>query len=196
MPRPTLKAAVTCAAAASIAMTAFAPATHAADDRQDPHIRYALDIATAYRISAKYTDERQAIKDGYVPTDNCLTNPRGPGAMGYHYTKRSLWGSTDPSKPTAIIYGPERGPGGGRRLYAIEWIKADADQDLKTTDDRPTMFGLPFNGPMPGHSPSMPIHYDLHMWAYKDNPEGLFHNWNNNVHCPPNPVRGHPADHS
>jgi hypothetical protein len=34
-----------------------------------------------------------------------------------------------------------------------------------------------FSGPMEGHEPLMPPglhHYDLHVWLWKDNPEGIF----------------------
>lgn len=46
---------------------------------------------------------------------------------------------------------------GSRRLVASEWIVVDKDQDLATDDDRPSLFGVPFNGPMRGHEPGMPI---------------------------------------
>lgn len=178
------KAALVCAAAASIALAAL-PAARAVDGpAPDPNDRQAmLDLATAYRVTAKYENEKAAIADGYVRTDVCMDNPRGPGSMGYHYENKSRWGSTDPAKPTAIIYGPEKGPGGGRKLYAVEWMVSDPDQNLATAAGRPTMFGLPFDGPMPGHTTGMPKHFDLHLWAYKDNPAGLFHNWNPAVKC-------------
>lgn len=37
---------------------------------------------------------------------------------------------------------------------------------------------------MKGHSAGMPWHYDLHVWLWRDNPNGLFVNWNPNVTCP------------
>ncbi|MCJ1679314.1 hypothetical protein MTF65_18595 [Streptomyces sp. APSN-46.1] len=186
-----LKAVLTVAAAASIALAALPPAGAVDGPAPDPENgRAMLDLATAYRVTAKYADESAAIVDGYKRSDVCLANPRGPGAMGYHYMNASHWGSTDPTKPAALIYGPEKGPGGGRKLYAVEWIVSDPDQNLATDTGRPTMFGLPFDGPMPGHAPGMPIHYDLHMWAYKDNPAGLFHNWNTAVECSGPPAHG------
>ncbi|OKK21058.1 hypothetical protein AMK16_11855 [Streptomyces sp. CB00455] len=184
MHAPRFKAVLTCAAAASIVLAAL-PAARAVDgpapDRNNH--RAMLDMATAYRVTAKYQNERAAIADGYIRTDDCMSNKRGPGAMGYHYLNPSRWGSTDPSRPTSLIYGAEKGPG-GRKLYAVEWQVSDPDQNLATHEGRPTMFGLPFDGPMPGHTPGMPIHFDLHMWGYKDNPQGRFHNWNLNVTCP------------
>jgi hypothetical protein len=43
--------------------------------------------------------------------------------------------------------------------------------------------GQSFDGPMPGHNPDMPVHYDLHVWLYKYNPAGLFAAWNSRVNC-------------
>ncbi|WP_330331962.1 hypothetical protein OHS33_21090 [Streptomyces sp. NBC_00536] len=188
MPARPLKAVLTCAAAASLALAAV-PAAHAVDGpAPDPRNRQAmLDLATAMAVTAKYVDEREAIKDGYVPHgQECMTNPFGVGSMGYHYVKQAYWGSLDPSKPTALLYSTEKDEHGRRKLQTVEWMATDGDQDLKTSNDRPSMFGLPFDGPMPGHWPGMPKHYDLHLWAYEKNPAGRFHNWNPALTCPKN----------
>ena len=64
-------------------------------------------------------------------------------------------------------------------------IVVDKDQNLATDDDRPSLFGVPFDGPMLGHEPGMPIHYDLHAWLWKKNPKGKFARWNPTVGtCP------------
>ncbi|MEV8530401.1 hypothetical protein [Streptomyces sp. NPDC051211] len=182
------------AAAATAALT-LAPAAQAVEGpAPDPRdYRAMLDMATAIRVTAKYVDERQAIKDGYVKHGECMNNPFGAGSMGFHYVKDAYWGSTDPSKPTALVYSAETDRHGRRQLQAVEWMVSDRDQDLKTTDDRPKMFGLPFDGPMPGHWAGMPKHYDLHMWAYKKNPAGRFHNWNTALTCPKTPKTPKPA---
>ena len=62
-------------------------------------------------------------------------------------------------------------------------MKIDADQNLATDGDRPSIFGVPFDGPMPGHNPTMPIHYDLHVWFWEDNPLGEFVPFNPAVSC-------------
>ncbi|MER6393435.1 hypothetical protein ACFXEL_05900 [Streptomyces sp. NPDC059382] len=180
------KTVLTCAAAVSLGLAAVAPAHGVDGPAPDPRDRQAMrDMATAIRVTAKYVDERQALKDGYVPHgESCMNNPFGAGAMGYHYVKQANWGSKDPARPTALLYSSEKDRNGRRRLETVEWMSTDRDQDLKTKDDRPSMFGLPFDGPMPGHWAGMPKHYDLHMWAYKKNPAGRFHNWNTALSCP------------
>ena len=178
--------ALTTAAAASFAL-ATVPAHATADDPADPKVQE--ELATAYVATAKYLDESAAIADGYVP-NRCSSDPAGHGSMGYHYFKESLYGSVDPAKPASLLY--EDGKDGKRRLAGVEWIVPDADHNLKTSNDRPSMFGgQKFDGPMPGHNATMPIHYDLHVWIWKDNPNGLFNRWNPTVKCPARP--GHAA---
>lgn len=122
-----------------------------------------------------------AISAGYVPTDTCVALP-GTGGMGYHYLNPSLLGSVDPEHPAILVFVPTAD--GGRTLGAAEWFHADADQDLATSDDKPSLYGVPFDGPMPGHEPGMPIHDDLHAWLFVHNPLGLTSPWNPRVHCP------------
>ena len=104
--------------------------------------------------------------------------------MGIHYANPDLIedGRLDVTEPEVLVYQPM--PSGRLRLGAVEYFQADADQDLATDPDRPYLFGLPFDGPMLGHEPGMPIHYDLHVWLYRHNPAGLFAAWNPRVHCP------------
>ena len=90
--------------------------------------------------------------------------------------------SLDPERPEILLYVPK--PGGKLRLVGVEYMKVDADQNLATDTDRPSLFGQAFNGPMPGHNPTMPIHYDLHVWLEADNPMGVFAQWNPTIACP------------
>jgi len=179
------------ATAASITL-ATAPAHAAADDPDDPAVQ--AELAEAYAATVKYLYEPNAIADGYVPNP-CSAAPDGQGGMGYHYFNESLYGSVDPAKPAALLY--EDAADGRRRLAGVEWIVPDADQNLKTDDDRPSMFGgQKFDGPMPGHNATMPTHYDLHVWLWKDNPRGLFDRWNSTVKCPARTTHTTPTAHT
>ncbi|MER7760813.1 hypothetical protein [Streptomyces sp. NPDC097619] len=186
-----LKAVLTGAATACLILTAVpAHAAESPSPSPSPSVggtagEHVLDLGRAHLATLKYTDEAAAVRDGYVADTVCAADPEGSGAMGYHYVKESLIGSVDPTKPAALVYGTEKGPDGKRKLLALEWLVPDEDQDLTTAGDRPELFGLGFDGPMPGHSPGMPVHYDLHAWAYEPNPSGYFKPWNPNVTCPP-----------
>jgi hypothetical protein len=129
---------------------------------------------------APYADVQRALADGFVPVSDCTSSPAG--AMGVHFLNPAReMAPVDPTKPAILLYLPTGD--GGYRLLGAEWFQADADQDLSTDGDRPTLWGRPFNGPMLGHEPGMPIHYDLHVWLFQANPDGVFAPWNPSVHC-------------
>lgn len=160
-------------AAATVAVMAGAgsPAT------ADPGRSGDAGLRAAKAFSAPYQSEAAAIADGFTPTDECVPN------MGYHYVNFDRVDTNfEPSRPEAVLY--VDAPGGGRQLAAVEWLVIDADQDLATDDDRPSIFGHPFEGPMLGHGPGMPIHYDLHAYAWVENPDGGFATWNPEITCP------------
>jgi hypothetical protein len=129
--------------------------------------------------TAKYHSEKMAIKHGYLPTDECV-----PG-MGYHYVNPARFTSTDPRTPGALIYAPHK-DGKNRKLIAVEYFVIDEDQDVRTHNRViPSMFGKQYDGPMPGHAPGMPVHYDLHAYVWTNNPNGVLATWNPHVVCPP-----------
>jgi hypothetical protein len=40
-------------------------------------------------------------------------------------------------------------------------------------EEPPSIFGQNFEGPMDGHAPGEPAHYDKHVWLWKANPKGF-----------------------
>ena len=148
------------------------------------------------QATVKYHDVNNAVADGYVaPNGGCVFDRNVPslGSMGYHYVNRddvvngdlTAGIGGDPLKPEAMLYAPEAN--GDLKLVAVEWIVRDADQDLNTDNvPKPELFGQTFQGPMlphPGETAWMPIHYDLHAWIWKDNPNGMFAQYNPEVSC-------------
>ena len=142
------------------------------------------DLQRARAANRRFGDVRVATAAGYAATGECAQDPKY-GGMGIHYANPELVadGRLDVTKPEILVYQPM--PSGKLRLGAVEYFQLDADQDLATDPDRPYLFGMPFDGPMLGHEPEMPIHYDLHVWLYRPNPAGRFAMWNPRVHCPP-----------
>lgn len=132
-------------------------------------------------VTGAYHNEALAVAGGFERTDECVASP--DGGMGYHYGNLDRFDATvNKDQPEGLLYAP--GPEGTRTLTGAEYFKVDADQDLRTDDDRPVLFARPFAGPMPGHAPGMPIHYDLHVWVWRWNPNGTFSEWNPRVSCP------------
>lgn len=133
-------------------------------------------LAAARAATAPFHDPAVAIAAGYLPYDHCE-----PG-MGQHWVNLANLtdGVHDLTKPDVLLYEPTAD---GPRLVGLEWMQPDADQDLTTDEDRPTLEGVPFEGPMLGHSPDMPVHYDKHLYLWKTNPDGAFAVFNPRVVC-------------
>lgn len=146
----------------------------------DPSV--SKDLAAARRATARFHDVNVALSDGYVAEEVCVARPDG-AVMGMHYANPAL--ARDPAldveHPGILLYLPTSS---GPQLIGVEYFKADADQNLATDPDRPSLFGQPFQGPMPGHNPQMPIHYDLHVWIWAHNPDGMFAPFNPSLSCP------------
>ncbi len=137
-------------------------------------------LAGVRAATAKYHDPAAAKADGYLPSHECAESP--DGVMGYHWVNPAyLARPIDLTRPQVLIYQPRRN--GGLRLVAVEYLAWDPDQDLATDDDRPTLFDRGFDGPMLGHGAGMPIHYDLHVWVWQHNPDGMFATWNPGGSC-------------
>ena len=134
--------------------------------------------------TASYHSLTQAQAAGYTTAgEPCVAEP-GLGAMGIHAVNGPLIGdpALNPLQPELLLYLPKAN--GKLELVGVEYFKVDADQNLATDDDRPSLLGHPFDGPMPGHYPGQPIHYDLHVWLWADNPAGLFAPFNPSLSCP------------
>ena len=155
----------------------------------------APDLSAVRAALKKYEDPYIAIHDGYFSTLGCIEigRPGGagyvpykPGGMGVHFLNVGLIGPVpDPAKPQVLIYEPD---GDKLRLVAAEWFVP-----LSTgVKQRPTLWGQPFDGPMMGHPPLLPMeltHYDLHVWLYKANSLGTFAPTNPAVKCTGHPYR-------
>ena len=132
-------------------------------------------IAQVRQATAKYHNVNQALADGYIPVSGCEALP-GVGAMGIHYLNPALASdlAVDPLAPEILLYAPSAD---GLRLVGVEYFVASVGQPA------PSVLGQAFDGPMAGHSPGMPEHYDLHAWLWQANPAGLFAAWNPHVSC-------------
>ena len=139
-------------------------------------------VKTVRRATKQYRDPALAIADGFVATDACSEHPE-LGGMGFHYVNpaRIMDPAIAAAEPEVLLYEPTQD--GGVRLVGVEWFSVDPDQDVTTDEGRPSVLGQAFDGPMDGHEPGMPVHFDLHLWLYKTNPEGKFSAWNPRVSC-------------
>jgi hypothetical protein len=147
-------------------------------------------LAEVRRATAKYHRVEVALADGYVADPVCVASPAG--GMGIHYVNRSLNSdqNLDITQPEVLLYEPMKN--GKLRLVAVEYfVPALAGgapwfpqtPPLGQFAPSPSLFGQTFDGPMPGHNPFMPWHYELHVWIWKNNPAGMFAEFNPTVQC-------------
>lgn len=153
-------------------------------------------LERAREASAKYQDVAVAEADGFVSTEVCLFD-LVLGTMGIHYVHPGR--VADPAlaieEPEALLYLRQHGE---LRLIAIEavwtividgepYLGCGAEDGSCAPDDPPPAPPLyrdvTFTGPMPGHFPGMPWHYDLHVWLWADNPAGMFAQYNPTLSC-------------
>jgi len=148
-----------------------------AENQNDCDRQCRRDLAVARAATAKYHDVNQALADGFVPAGPCVQIPN-VGAMGIHYINFSRVDlNADVSEPELLLYMPDEN--GNLRLVAVEYFVPSTG-----SNPAPNLFGQTFNGPMPGHGPGEPVHYDLHVWIWRNNPDGMFAQFNPAISCP------------
>ena len=123
-------------------------------------------------MNARFTDVEAATAEGYAPIP-CVSGVEG-GAMGIHFVNGALIedGEIDLGKPEAVMYEPQAD--GTMELVAVEYITtkgpANLDGHLFAFNGAPNRYGLP-------------AFYELHVWAWRDNPTGTFADMNPEVSC-------------
>jgi hypothetical protein len=176
--------------ALSVLIAIALPTLTRAADAVDANAPLAMHAAMPPVSSALIDEVRRAtdafrttVPADYIPLFGCVSGPE-EGAMGIHFVNLGLVGDgvLDPGEPEALIYEPVNGH---LRLVGVEFIvdvaqwMAGHDNDqaapvleghLLQRVEKPNRFGLdPF--------------YELHVWAWQDNPKGAFADWNTQVSC-------------
>lgn len=135
------------------------------------------------RATARFRDIDVARAEGYAVQVPCASGPGG-GAMGVHLVNPTLLGSKeiDAETPEALMYEPQ--PNGRLRLVGVEYITlADA-----WVGELPVLEGhLPHYAGAPNRY-GLPAFYELHVWAWRNNPSGLFADFNSRVTCAKQPL--------
>jgi hypothetical protein len=135
------------------------------------------DVRAATR---QFLDVNNAGPAGYGPAFGCVTGP-DHGAMGIHYVNGALVGDgqIDLAHPEALIYEPV---GDKRRLVGVEYI-VDAATWLQNNSTPPALDGQDFQLVGSPNRFNLAPFFELHVWAWRDNPQGAFVDWNNEVTC-------------
>jgi hypothetical protein len=129
----------------------------------------------------QYLDINNAIADGYGQFLGCVSGS-DHGAMGIHYINFNLVnGTIDAKHPQALIYEPANGQ---MKLVGVEFIVDQATWLKNNNNVPPVLEGQTFlliDAPNRYGVPA-PF-FELHVWAWRDNPQGDYVDWNNHVTC-------------
>jgi hypothetical protein len=125
------------------------------------------------RATARYRDFAAAQKAGYtIEVTKCMADA-ARGGMGYHYAKGELIdGRVIEGRPEVLLYEPT---GKGRfRLVGVEFI---IPFDAWTGAEPPVLYGQTF-----ARNETFKV-WALHVWVWRQNPSGVFADWNPKVSC-------------
>ena len=130
----------------------------------------------------RFKDVHQAEREGYALQFGCVSGSDS-GAMGLHYVNGELVnkGVLDPTRPQIVIYEPT--PDGGRKLIGADFLVFADVWDKSHPGNPPELMGQLFHLFDAPNRFGLPAFYTLHVWAWKDNPNGAFVNWHPEVSC-------------
>ena len=161
----------------------------------------------------RFRDVNVALAEGYIspPGNLCemahmMGYPSELGGMGVHYFRPDMLGITAPPnprvdgngthtdfrKPAILIYEPRAD--GSLELVAVENLVFKKAWHEAGNTGRPTFHGVAYDEMY--DKPETAIdeahlfepHYDRHVWIYRDNPSGVFAQFNPTVTCTAAPV--------
>ncbi len=138
--------------------------------------------------TARFRDINVALHEGWVVATPCVSGP-DTGAMGVHLVMPSRLsdGIIDAAEPEALIYEPL--PGGAMRLVGVEFIETASDWATRNPDGTPpALEGNLMNLIDAPNRYGLPAFWEMHVWAWEDNPKGNFADWNTHVTCELQPL--------
>lgn len=161
--------------AASVAVPVAAVAADGTGQRPITLVQAVRDATRDFR------DVSAATAAGYSSAGSCVSGAE-EGAMGVHYPNGALIEdpALDPDQPEILVYEPR---GGRLHLLGVEYlVLADAWNEANP-EGPPVLLGQHFNLVSSPNRYGLPAFYELHVWAWKDNPRGMFADFNPKVSC-------------
>lgn len=119
----------------------------------------------------RFRDVSTALESGYRSAATYVRDD--DGVIGEPFVDPTIT-ELDPERPQVLLY--DLTPEGTYDLMAAKWFRPAAD-----VDSPPALFGMEFSGPQSGRVPSIPEHYGLTAWLFRENPDGLFARYNPGV---------------
>ena len=98
----------------------------------------------------------------------CFSSPTG--AMGFHWLNGARVGTLNVTEPQLLLYEPQKN--GTMKLVGVEYILPGAPTDIPPVlFDRALEYNTTFGV------------WALHVWAWANNPLGIYSDWNPQVTC-------------
>ena len=167
-------------AALLVALPAVAVAQSGAQVLEDESKAAAALVQQVRAATARFQELDAAQAAGYALLHGCVSGP-DHGAMGVHFVNGDLVGDgqVDAAHPEALIYEFKKG---APTLVGVEFVVL-ADQWNAAHAAPPVLGGQLFTYNTAPNRYGIPAFYALHVWAYRENPDGVFADWNRNVTC-------------
>lgn len=156
----------------------------------------------------RFRDVKVALAEGYIPDPmnmcdaaETMGKPAELGAMGIHYFRPDLLGITGPPnpridgtgthtdfrRPAILIYEPQED--GSLALVAVENLTFVRAWEAAGNKAPPSFQGVPYD--RMADDPATKLdeahmfepHFDRHVWLYRENPNGIFAQYNPNATC-------------
>ena len=156
----------------------------------------------------RFRDVNVALAEGYVrdPMNMCdaaemMGKPKELGVMGIHYFRPDLLGITGPpnprvsgtgthtdfTKPAILIYEPQADE--TLQLVAVENLVFIKAWEAAGNAAPPSFQGVPYDKMVDDPATEadeahlFEPHYDRHVWLYRENPNGVYAQYNPNATC-------------
>ncbi|HEY3232260.1 MAG TPA: hypothetical protein VGJ87_23715 [Roseiflexaceae bacterium] len=162
---------------AALSLVALTSVALASSDSSKPATTL---VETVRQETARFQDVTAAEAAGYGLFHGCVSGAQ-EGAMGIHFVNGDLVGDgeLDALHPEALLYESKNG---NLRLVGVEYVVIaeawDANHQMP-----PVLMGQLFNYVGGPNRYRIPAFYELHVWAWKSNPSGVFADWNPRVSC-------------
>jgi hypothetical protein len=165
-------------------------------------------LAEIRAATERFRDVNQALAEGYMrdPGNICddaemMGKPASLGTMGVHYVRPDLLGisappnprvdgvgtHTDFTKPGVLIYEPQAD--GSMALVAVENLVFLKAWEAAGNQEPPSFHGVAWDKMVDDPATNVDEahnfepHYDRHVWLYRENPNGVFAQYNPQVSC-------------
>jgi hypothetical protein len=141
----------------------------------------ARDLARVRVATAPYRDLAAAQAEGFPTGEPPCLDSLPVGTMGHHYVDRRIVDDTvEVERPEILLYAPQAD--GSKKLVAVEYIIPYRIRPR--TETPPRIFDQEMK-----RQDALNLWY-LHVWAWAENPAGLFADWNPAVRCPVRDFKG------